>query len=121
MHRLLILSVMTLCFAGGLVAPAFANEYCPPVTIAAGQYCSCIVRNYGTTGHESVTITLYAGNSVAKTCAVSIAAGVDFKCEIQFVAASSCGCKVIGDAPSSRTAICVDPGDSTPLTCEPCK
>jgi len=122
MHRLLILSLMTLCFSGGLVAPAFANEYCPSVSVGATQYCDCIVFNYATKDDAGVTITVLNGSTVLNTCGpLTVLAGSYYQCDAQFSAAGICGCQVTGDAKLSRTSLCVDPGNFAPLTCVPCK
>jgi hypothetical protein len=59
MHRLLIKMVMMLCFVFGLMAHAFANDYCPTLTIRAGQIAICQLWNYGTLNDTNVTINVY--------------------------------------------------------------
>jgi hypothetical protein len=123
MHRLLILIAIPLCFVCGLMAPAvFAADYCPSVTVADTQYCECIVHNYATTADANVTITVFNNGAVARTCGpLTIAAGGDFYCDIQFTSFGLCACKVTGEGLLIRTSLCVDPGDFNPLVCVPCK
>jgi len=123
MHRLLILSVMVFLFVGGLVAPAFATEYCAPVTVATNQWCDCTVRNYATVDDTGITITIYIDNAVANTCGpLTILAEDLYICAAKSTGSAVCSCKVTGEKASlTRSSLCVDPGDYTPLTCVSCK
>ncbi len=128
MHRLLILIVITFCFVGGLAAPAFATDYCPPVSAESGQVCRCTVRNYSVYADTLVVIKLYLPGGVSKTCGpftVGMESGIANEHYCQEMAGpvnGSCGCRVTGEASYIRTSLEVGTGfsDFTPIVTVPC-
>ena len=120
MHRLLILTVMTLCFVGGLVAPAFATDYCPTVYVKAGKYCECIVWNYGAANDTNVTVFLSTPDGDV-TCGPLTVSGGNFITCLEYLDSSGpCSCKVTGEGTYTRTSLVVDDLDWTPYVAVVC-
>jgi len=58
MHRLPILIVISLCFLCGVMAPAFAIDYCPALPVDTGQRCYCVVWNYANAADTNVVFEI---------------------------------------------------------------
>ena len=121
MHRLLILIVVTLCFVFGLMAPAFATDYCPAVIVKDGQYCICFVQNYSAANDANVKIFLYSPDGDHTCGPLTIPAGDYTYCSDFSASAGYCGCKVTGEATYTRTSLEVMGTDFTPYVAVACK
>jgi hypothetical protein len=126
MLRLLIPMVLALPLFGGLTAPAVADK-CPPLPVKTGEFCDCIVWNYGTKADAGVTINLfYPGGPVeGYTCVgtTSVGARGPYNCGQQALTDGYCGCSVTGEASYTYTSLAVEVSfsDYTPLAAVPCK
>lgn len=124
MHRLPILIVITICCLCGLIAPAFALDYCAPVGfVLAGGKCACLVWNYATTRDTNITIELSwwdAGLGSETWGPDYIPPNSGSVVSHEFTSGGYCGCKVTGDGGLSRTSLSVRSSDNTLLTVVPC-
>lgn len=120
MPRFLLLIATALGFLGGLMAPAFAADTCPALTVGAGQYCSCVIWNYGTQTDTKVTMTLTTLDGPQTCGPYTIPAGTSQLCEMKATIATLCGCKVTGNGATTRTSLVINNPDLTPLTAVAC-
>jgi len=124
MTRLVLLIVMTLCVLGSLTAPAVATDYCPITSVQLGQFCDCVVWNYGPAADTSVSIVVTASGVAPHTCPpTTIAAGTVASCGVAPTTSGYCACKVIGRGTTSRASLVVEASntDYTPLAVVPCQ
>ena len=120
MHRFALRIVMALGFLCAPMAPAFASDFCPVLTLPAFKFCDCIVWNYSTQADAGVTITLNTANGTTTCGPSAIPAGGHMICEDTSNSSGFCACKVTGNGSLTRTSLVVNNLDLTPLSAVPC-
>jgi hypothetical protein len=121
MHRILAPSAMILCSVFGLMGPAFANDYCPSLGGAPGQYIECIVWNHGTSNDTGVRIYLDTPDGQWICGPLTVYKGQFFACSVLITFDGPCGCRVTGEDTNTRTSLVVDDPDYNPSTAVQCK
>jgi hypothetical protein len=90
-----------------VASPAHATKLCPPVSVAKGEICECIIMNYATTADANVEIKMFRGSDgVVEKCGP----GTTFRqsrslCTHTFPEDDTCACQVTGEGEAIRVSI----------------